>query len=245
MIALLNTLRSSPSPEHQLILAHLPHVRRLVRRHGHHLPREDRQELLSAAMIGLIEAAFRYDPEEPNGFWSYAKNRVQGAVLDELRQKDPLTRTQRRQVRLVERTVAERLSASGERPGLEELSALTGMSEEGILAVWRIRAAGRPLTFSRLEADSEGGGLLETVADEGADPPEATCLLRDRRRLVADWVALLPPRERRVIEGIYYLQVSPRTLAEEMSLTEGRISQIHHHGLSLLRQRARAAGEAA
>lgn len=244
MIALLNTLKCSPSPEHVLILAHISHVRRLVRRHGQHLSREDRQELLSAALVGLIEAAARFDLAEGTQFWSYAKNRVQGAVLDELRQKDPLTRTQRRQVRLVESSVAAHLRAGGERPRLEALSTLTGMSEERLLKVQGLRTAARTVTFSSLELDGEGG-VLDTVADERSPQPEALCLHRDQHRLLGAWVAELPARERLVVEGIYFRQSSPRDLAREMSLTEGRISQIHHRGLDLLRQRARHEGEAA
>ncbi len=244
MIALLNSLKSSPSAEHRLILAHLSHVRRLVRRHGQHLSREDRQELLSAAMVGLIEAAARFDTAERTQFWAYAKNRVQGAVLDELRQKDPLTRTQRRQVRLVETSVAAQLAAGGERPRPEALSTLTGLSEERLLKVQGLRMAARTVTFSSLEIDGEGG-VLETVADEGAPQPEALCQRQDQLRLLGAWVAQLPERERRVVDGIYFRRTSPRDLAREMSLTEGRISQIHHHGLELLRQRARIEGEAA
>ena len=244
MIALLQTLRQSPSFEHVLILEHLPHVRRLVRRHGQHLALEDRQEILSAAMIGLIESAARFDSNERNHFWSYAKNRVQGAILDELRQKDPLTRTQRRQVRLVEKSVAAHLSQNGETPRMDTLCSMTGMSEEMVSKTQRIRAAGRTISFSRMENEEEGS-LLDCIADESVPLPEEACLLHDQRRLLTGWVELLPPRERRVIEGIYYQNQSPRALADEMTLTEGRISQIHHHGLALLRQRARPSSTAA
>jgi len=244
MIALLQSLRRSPNPEHALILEHLPHVRRLVRRHGQHLSIEDRQEILSAAMIGLIESAARFDSPETNHFWPYAKNRVQGAILDELRQKDPLTRTQRRQVRIVEKSVATHLSENGEAPPLDTLCSLTGMTESMVLKTQRIRAAGHTIHFSRLE-NVEDGGLLDFIADESVPLPEDSCLHHEEQRLVSGWVGLLPERERRVIEGIYYSHKSPRALADEMSLTEGRISQIHHHGLHLLRQRARSAQAAA
>ncbi|MBU1244580.1 sigma-70 family RNA polymerase sigma factor [Myxococcota bacterium] len=238
MIALIQSLRRSPSPEHALILEHLPHVRRLVRRHGQHLSIEDRQEILSAAMIGLIESASRFDSIEKNHFWPYAKNRVQGAILDELRQKDPLTRTQRRQVRIVEKSVATHLSENGETPQLDTLCSLTGMTESMVLKTQRIRAAGHTIHFSRLE-NGDDGSLLDFIADESVPLPEEACLYHEERLLLSGWVELLPERERRVIEGIYYLHMTPRALSDEMSLTEGRISQIHHHGLQLLRQRAR------
>jgi RNA polymerase sigma factor for flagellar operon FliA len=210
----------------------------MVRRHGQHLSMEDRQEILSAAMIGLIESAARFDSEEKNHFWPYAKNRVQGAILDELRQKDPLTRTQRRQVRIVEKSVASHLLENGETPQLETLCSMTGMTESMVLKTQRIRAAGRTIHFSRLEKD-EDGSLLDCIADESVLLPEEACLHSEQHRLLSAWVEVLPERERRVIDGIYYLHKSPRALAEEMSLTEGRISQIHHHGLLLLRQRAK------
>jgi len=238
MIALLQTLRETPCPEHALILEHMPHVRRLVRRHGQHLSHEDRQEILSAALLGLIESAARFESNERNYFWTYAKNRVLGAILDELRQKDPLTRTQRRQVRLVEKTVANHMSENGEAPRMDTLCLLTGMSEALVMKTQSIRAAGRPILFSRLESD-EDGSLLDCIADESVLLPEENCIQMDQRRLLGGWLELLPSRERRVIEGIYFLNMSPRCLADEMSLTEGRISQIHHHGLALLRQRAR------
>ena len=105
-------MRTPVSNEHQLpsreqlILKYLPYVKRIVNRIAIHLPPNvDTEDLMNVGVIGLIQAIDRYDDSRDNKFTTYAAFRIRGAVLSELRSRDYLSRSNRRKIRDLDRTV--------------------------------------------------------------------------------------------------------------------------------------------
>ncbi len=229
-----------------MILSCVPRIRRMIRNHGRHLAPEDRADLMSAAVLGLVEAATRFDENRHASFWLYARTRVQGAILDELRRKDPLTRTQRRQVRLVEKTFASLQESCGERPDSADLQKSTGFSPRQMTEIQNYRNAARSLKQQGQTSCKEDGYTDPGELPDTRSPlPEEVCLQSDQLRQLSAWVLELGHRDRQVIDGIYFRQLTLRELGRELSLTEGRISQIHHKALEQLRCIALASDSAA
>lgn len=222
MIALISLLKPLPDSRHSLVLQHIPHVRRYVRSRFRNFGAEERRDLMAAALLGLVEAASRYDAQAPSGFWPYARMRVHGAVADHLRALDPLTRTQRHAVRQMTR---QEPSDAGGYPA--------GACRDG--DVRRMRGC-RIFLFSELETDPDDS-FVEGVADDHAPSPEESARRAEMLGKISSWFDDLPERERQVIDGIYRRNMSAHEVAEHLSLTDGRISQLHRRGLQFLRER--------
>ena len=215
MIALISRLQSVPSDRHSLIVQHIPHVQAYVRSRFRTFDLEQRRDLLSVAFVGLVEAATRYDAHVNCYFWGYAKKRVQGAIADYLRQEDLLTRTQRNKVRQL----------------------FINKNTTTIQNAYKNNEI-RPMNytvvpFSRLDLD-EDDSFLNRLAD--VDTPSTEELEHDLNviRTIFAWIDDLPERERQVIDGIYRKHKSAHDMAKILSLTDGRISQLHQRGLQLL-----------
>jgi RNA polymerase sigma factor for flagellar operon FliA len=94
-----------PSTRDQLIIEHLPYVKHIVHRIAIHLPSSvEIEDLINVGIVGLIEAADRYDAARDNKFATYAAFRIRGAVLSELRSRDFLSKGNRRRARQLEAT---------------------------------------------------------------------------------------------------------------------------------------------
>lgn len=225
MIALISHLQSVPSDCHSLILQHIPRVQAYVRSRFRTFDLEQRRDLLSVAFVGLVEAATRYDAHVNCYFWGYAKKRVQGAIADYLRQEDLLTRTQRNKVRQFfvnkNNTITTTLQNTCKNEAIPPMNYTV-------------------VPFSQLDLEGEDS-FLNRLAD--VETPSTEELAHDFNviRTIFAWIDDLPERERQVIDGIYRKHKSAHEMAKILSLTDGRISQLHQRGLQLLRARWLAA----
>lgn len=223
--------RAKPSTEGERSLDRLidegsPMVGAIVRAIAAQLPRHvDRGELHRAGMLGLVEAAHRYDPERGVPFSAYAARRVRGSVVDALRGDDWVPRSTRAAARRLE-SVEHSRSVDGEPCADAQLAEALGWSE---VRVRRVREA------------RERGVLVHLVSDQGIDLPidESTEDLVVRRESLDSLVralAMLPERERRVIVGYFLEGRSSAAIAAELGVTESRVSQLRAHALSTLRR---------
>jgi RNA polymerase sigma factor FliA len=174
-------------------------------------------DFLQYARVGLIEAVDAFDPARGTPFQAYAFHRVRGSILNGLARESELA-AQREAGRRIRRERRESLlggsDMGAERTSLDDLIKLT---------------VGLAL-----------GALLEG-ADEAADEspdtnPYAATEVMQLRRLVSAAVENLPQRERNLIRAHYYEQREFRELAEQWSLSKGRVSQLHSHAIELLQQ---------
>ena len=221
-----------PNPD-ELVRQHLPLVHHvvadMVARVPRHIPRDD---LTSAALFGLVQAARAYDPGRGVSFDRYARRRMQGALLDDLRSRDWASRGVRAQARKVRSLTDELTLSLGRTPTATEAGAAAGLSANEVSRLNDDVHRATVLNYDSVFHDSEDCDALSTVE---ADPGEVI-LRRERRAYVRDAVAALPERLRVVVIGCFFEDRPMLELARELGVTESRVSQMKGEALGLLRE---------
>jgi len=134
---------NTTSHREHLILSHLPQVRLLALRLHRRCPQVELDDLISSGTVGLIRAVDRFDPSRNLKLKTLAEHRIRGAMLDYLRQIDPLPRTVRRFQKQRDAVIGA-LSLAGEVPGHEEIAQVLGVSIRKYWALSAIIAAAEP-----------------------------------------------------------------------------------------------------
>jgi RNA polymerase sigma factor FliA len=232
--------RSEITPaQHEAILNLLPLVKTVVGRVAINLPTHISQEdLLSAGVMGLMDAVRRYDPSKGCSLKSYVAIRIRGAVLDELRNMDWAPRSvhrQAREFRKVQEALEQRL---GREATENELAREMKMNTEEFD---RFIESIRPTAFISLQdVRSLDGGhddLLqeECIADPQGISPLTNSLSQEHRSLVEQSIGTLNPTEQKVLALYYYEGLRLKEIAEVLQVTESRVSQIHTLAVQRLR----------
>jgi RNA polymerase sigma factor FliA len=221
---------STPDADN-LVTSHMALVGHLVRESLSRLPGHvSRDDLTSAGLAALVQAARSYDEERGVPFTRYAATRIRGAIIDELRGVDWASRSVRRRARELDETRARLASELGRPATDHELASATGMSVEEI--------ANNAEDVSRASVMSLQG-FGETPIDEvlptRAPSPEERVEHNERVGYLVDAVALLPDRLRVVIEGYFFAERPMAEIAEELGVSESRISQMRAEALVLLK----------
>lgn len=199
-------------------------------------PNVEIDDLKSAGVIGLIDAAEKYDPEKSTNFRSYAEIRIRGAMVDELRTLDWVPRSvrqRRAQIELAGRTLSGRLG----RPATQvEVAEALGLSLNDYRASLE---KAHPISLVSYEDLGVGGreqrGFLESVADPQAADPEQASTHSDRRDLLLKAIQQLGERPRVVLSLYYFEDLNLKEIGQILGVTESRISQIHSKSVRQLR----------
>jgi RNA polymerase sigma factor for flagellar operon FliA len=194
----------------------------------HHIGRDD---LTSAAMMALVQAARSFDPQRGVPFAMFVKSRLRGAIIDELRNRDWVARGVRAKAR--QRAQAEDVLAAqlGRYPTVHEVAAYLEISVEELTAI--DGDVHRSVVLS-LQGFAEAGTLEGMLPSDEPDP-EGILLDRERTSYLIAAVSALPERLRAVVQG-YFLDERPMVeLALELEVTESRISQMRAEALVMLK----------
>jgi RNA polymerase sigma factor FliA len=221
-----------PDPD-ELVRTHLPLVHHVVAdmiaRVPRHIPRD---ELTSAALYGLVQAARAYDPDRGVSFDRYARRRMQGALLDDLRSRDWASRGVGAQARRVKSVTDDLTVSLGRTPTPSEAGAAAGLSAGEVSRLNDDVHRATVLNYDSVFRDSEDCDALSTA---DADPGEVL-LRRERRAYLRDAVSALPERLRTVVVGCFFDERPMLELARELGVTESRVSQMKAEALALLRE---------
>ncbi len=226
------TTAAHPPLTNEMAAKYLPLVQRHATRVARKLPKHVQVgDLVSAGCCGLLDAFIKYDPTRMESFDAYVDHRIRGAILDELRTCDPLTRDQRafaKRVASARQRLANRLGCM---PGEREVAEELGMT----LAKYRHHTDRMHATAARSEAEpfSEED---EDLAEPANDAPETLAATNQERERIETAMSFLAPRHREVLR-LYYAE--GRTLREvglALKVTESRVSQIHAEALAQLRE---------
>lgn len=235
-----NGARNNNTVHDDLIREHMPLVHHVVAdlmiRVPRHVPRD---ELVSAALLGLVQAARSFDPSRGVTFDRFARRRMQGALLDDLRSRDWASRGVRANARKL-RSATEELTVSLARtPTAVEAGAAAGLSAGEVDRLNDDIHRATVLNYDSVFRDSEDSDAFAAL---DADPGEVI-LGRERKAYLRDAVAALPERLRTVIVGCFFEERPMIELADELGVTESRVSQMKGEALALIREGMDAALE--
>ena len=216
--------------------AGLPFVEALARRMAATMPHSiDLGDLVQDGVIGLIDAARRFEESRGIKFETFAERRVRGAMIDALR-KDAWPRGVRRVRRELE-AAREKLRATlGHEPSLADLAAEVGSDEQRLgKVIVRINTIEQtsPLSCADHLDESQLPAVMVPTEPERPDTAYEKTEQRDRVKRALD---TLPVRERRVISLYYYGEVTMKEIGAELGVNESRVSQLHARALRRLRE---------
>jgi RNA polymerase sigma factor for flagellar operon FliA len=219
----------------QRIVAGLPFVEALARRMAGSMPHSiDLGDLVQDGVIGLIDAAHRFDEARGIKFETFAERRVRGAMIDALR-RDAWPRGVRRQRRELDAAREALRRELGHEPSLADLAARVGSDEKRlsrtIVRINTIESTSPLATGEHLDESSLPPALVPSEPDA---PDEAYEKLETKERVRAA-IASLPLRERKVIGLYYYGEVTMKQIGAEIGVNESRVSQLHARAIRRLR----------
>lgn len=223
-----------------LIVENLHLVKYLVARIASQLPPHlDLQDLNSAATVGLIHAVDRFDPERAVLFKTFAEQHIRGAILDELRSLDVLSRTMRDKYKRVEREVLCLEHKLGRNPTSEEVANALGVDLENY---YEMLEDVRVYTFINIDDswdDHEGNSLcLADVLTESEDKnPQQQVISMELAEALGTAIEKLPEKERLAVTLYYHEDLNLKEIGELLCLCESRISQLISQAMVRLRGR--------
>ena len=210
---------------------HLPLVHYAVSEMASKVPRHvSRDDLVSAGMAGLAQAARSFDPERGISFDRYASTRIRGALLDELRGLDWASRSVRSRARRVETAQQELTATLGRTPTPHELATTLGIAVDEIKAIDEDVQRAVVLSLQGFAA-----GTAEDMVPERTAGPEELLLHRERIGYLRNAIDALPDRLRRVVTAYFFEERPMLDIAAELGVTESRVSQLRAEALVLLK----------
>ncbi len=222
--------------QEERIAASVPFVQALARRLAASMPHSiDIGDLVQDGMIGLIDAANRFDEKRGIKFETFAERRVRGSMIDALR-RGAWPRGIRRVRRELEAAREHLRHELGSEPSLSELADQMG-ADEAHLSRTIIRINTIESTSPLATIDNVDEASLPPVLVPSEPPaPDKACELGEVQNRVRAAITALPPRERKVITLYYFGEVTMKRIGEEIGVNESRVSQLHARAVQRLRK---------
>jgi RNA polymerase sigma factor for flagellar operon FliA len=228
-------MRPHPATDTARVTASIPFVEQLARRVAATMPHSiDIGDLVQDGVLGLIDAANRFDESRGIKFETFAERRVRGAMIDALR-KDAWPRGVRRQRRELEAAREELRREMGCEPSLADLAAKVGSDEKRLgRTIVRINAieSTSPLANNdHLDESTLPAALIPSEPER----PDVAYERSEVKRRVLDAISSLPLREQTVISLYYYKEATMKQIGTEIGVNESRVSQLHARAIGRLR----------
>jgi RNA polymerase sigma factor FliA len=221
----------------QLIREHMPLVELVVQRMIPQVPSfMTREDMTSAAMVGLIDAANKFDPVKGVQFKTFAEYRVRGAIYDEMRKLDWFSRSLRDKQNQLSQTMLREERRLGRSPEETEMAEAMNLSLEHYRdMLTQVSHLGCVSLHETLDHSEEGRSFLDSLEDLDGPTPLEVIERQEMAEILAELLEELSEKERLVIALYYYEELTQKEIAEVLSLSEGRVSQLHSQALIKLR----------
>ena len=218
----------------EMIRAAMPLVTHCVASVSARVPRHVRpDELVSAGLLGLAQAARSWEPERGVPFEHYARQRIKGALLDELRGRDWASRSARHDGRRL-RAVTEELTGRLRRaPADTEVAAELGITPTDVVDIRNDLERAVVLHLDGLVDQGRAGSAL---ADEPGSDPAQQVLGREMNAYLHDAVLALPERLRKIMVEYFFEERPMQEIADELGITVSRVSQLRAQAIRLMRE---------
>jgi RNA polymerase sigma factor FliA len=234
----------SAAERDQLIIQYAPWVKfialRMVAKLPSHIQAED---LISAGIIGLIDALDKFNPAREVQFKTYAQIRIQGAMKDELRSLDWASRSMRQKVKRLEQAYATLEQQLGRPPSSEEVASSMGIEIDDFEALLDDVKGTSLVSLEELgqgPASEDKSALLEALLSREDQDPIELLNLHDLKKALTEAIAELPEKERLVLSLYYFEELTMKEVGKVLNLTESRISQLHTQAVLRLRGKLKA-----
>lgn len=228
--------RADSDAENALIERYLSLVSSIVARLAMTLPSHvDQDDLYSSGLVGLLQALRNYDPTCGASFETYARTRVRGAMLDELRKMDWVPRTVHEKARKIQTVIAQLEQKIGRVPTEKQMAKALNVS---IPEYEKLLNEIRPAAFVCLDtvsSEDDAGNLYEVVANSAEESPFEQISQRELKQVIMERLKELPEMQRKVLALYYGEGLHLREIAEAVGLTESRICQIHAQAILSVR----------
>ena len=222
--------------QEQVLIEHLPLVRFLARRIHERLPQHvDIEDMVSAGVVGLMDAFSKFDPAKKVQFRSYAQFRIRGAILDSLRTLDWSPRELRRKGRAVEEAIRVLTARLGHAPNEAEVAEEMGLSLEEYQQLLGDLKGLEIGTLHMERNEDSGEEELAYIPGRPEDDPLFRCLRGELEDRLTGAIQNLPDRERLVMSLYYYEEMTMREIGLALGVVESRVSQMHASAVVHLR----------
>lgn len=200
----------------------------------------DLDDLVNTGVLGLLDAAAKYDASKNVSFASYAKHRIKGAILDGLRQQDWASRDLRTKQRRIERATSRLTAALGRTPSESEIAQDL---EIGIETLRKTQLAVQNVSLiSMTPVSTDGEDHANRLAGQEELRPDRISAQSERRTALSQAIDTLPVRYRKVVFMYYVKDMSLKSIGAEIGVNESRISQIHSAALKKMQVVLRSQG---
>src|SRR5436190_2783165 len=231
-----NHMRPQPGTDNTRVVNCIPFVEQLARRVAATMPHSiDIGDLVQDGVIGLIDAANRFDEARGIKFETFAERRVRGAMIDALR-KDAWPRGVRRQRRELEAAREELRRELGCEPSLADLAAKMGSDEKRlgrtIVRINTIESTSPLASNDNLDESTLPAALVPSEPEQ----PDTAYEKEETKERVREAIATLPPREQKVISLYYYGEATMKQIGAAIGVNESRVSQLHARAIRRLRE---------
>jgi len=220
----------------RMLLEHLPTVRYIARRIHERLPQHvELDDLVSAGVVGLIDAFSKFDHTKKVQFKSYAQFRIRGAILDSLRTLDWSPRELRRKGRAVEEAIRALTQRLGRAPAEQEIATDLGLE---LTEYQQLLGDLKGLEIGSLHVErteDSGDEELAYIPGSPEDDPLFRCLQSEMRERLAGAIDGLPEKERLVLTLYHYEGLTMKEIGQMLGVVESRVSQIHSSAVIRLR----------
>lgn len=220
-----------------LILEYAPLVKIIAGRLSMYLGYNvDYEDLVSYGIFGLIDAIDKFDYYKGIKFETYASLRIRGAILDQIRKMDWLSRTMRQKQKSWEAALRKLEAQLGRKPTDEEIAEEMEISLEELCSI-----EGQSMASVMISLDDcleQGRESKELVQESNVfSNPEYMVEQEELKEIIAETLETLTEKERRVIVLYYYEELTLKEISHIMEVSESRVSQLHTRGLQKLKER--------
>ena len=217
----------------RMVVAHMSLVNYLVERMLSQVPSfVTRDDLRSAAMVGLIDAASRFDPKRGVLFKTFAERRIRGAIYDEVRRMDWFSRSLREKQSSMTRAISLLEKKLLRKPEEQEIADELEISLDDYHEMLTLVSNLGCVSLNESLDDGETGAtFIDNLEDTAQESVQDRLESLELTRELAAHIGELSEKEQLVLSLFYYEELSQKEIAEVLDLSEGRISQLHSQAL--------------
>ncbi|MBX9768709.1 MAG: FliA/WhiG family RNA polymerase sigma factor [Bdellovibrionales bacterium] len=228
----------TPQQREKLIMEYAPLIKFIAQKIAVRLPANiELDDLISAGVIGLMDAIEKYDPTRDNTFKTYAEFRIRGAILDELRSQDWVPRSVRDKAKLIDRTTVQLEQELGRTPADEEIAQKLNVSLDEF---HDLANQVRPVSLVSMDdlttfSNGDKKSIINILEGTKFANPLTSLGLKTVKDVVTKAIEELPEKQRLVLSLYYYEDLNLKEIGRVLRVTESRVSQLHAQAVSRLR----------